>query len=315
MNFLSNMLVEPDRSHSQPPIATQNSIVSLLSTLAPLEGSQSSPIEGVTLLRISHAVPRMPVLYEPSVVFVAQGNKRGFIGKRNFVYNANTYLVLAAPLAFECETEASEKSPLLSIYVRLRRETISELLTAISPDRVPPASRPRTIESVPLDAALADAVVRLLRSMQSIDDAKVLGPHLVREITYRVLLGRQGHALRAMVGFDGHFPQVCRALQQIHSDYAKDLNVGQLAKIAGMSPSVFHLHFKAVAAKSPVQYLKAVRLHKARSLMLDEGLGAASAAARVGYESPSQFGREFKRYFGHSPLNEASRLRSEPMID
>jgi AraC-like DNA-binding protein len=308
--------VKAERTAGHPlPDSTRRSIASLLGALAPLEGSQASAVEGVTLLRLNRSVPRMPVLYEPSVVFVAQGTKRGFIGKRSFVYNANSYLVLSAPLPFECETEASEESPLLSLYVRLRKETISELLTRVSQERMPPTARPKTIESVPVDAVLADTVLRLLLSMQSVDDAKVLGPQLVREITYRVLLGSQGHALRGMVGFDGHFSQVCRALQQIHSDYAKDLKVAHLARVAGMSPSVFHLHFKAVASTSPVQYLKAVRLHKARTLMLDEGLGAASAAARVGYESPSQFGREFKRYFGHSPLHEASRLRSEPMID
>jgi AraC-like DNA-binding protein len=178
---------------------------------------------------------------------------------------------------------------------------------------MPPAVVPSTIESVPLDADMSDAVLRLLRSMRTPDDARILGPQLVREIVYRVLTGPQGKALSAVVGFDSHFSQICRALHQIHRDYEKSLNIGQLAKVAGMSPSVFHQHFKSVAATTPVQYLKAVRLHKARSLLIDERLGAASAAARVGYQSPSQFSREFKRFFGYPPTSVA-KYKSIPML-
>jgi AraC-like DNA-binding protein len=272
-------------------------------------------VQGVTLLRVSRFIPRMPVLYEPCVMFVAQGTKRGFIGDRTSIYNPNSYLVLAAPLPFEAETQASAEAPLLGLYIRLRRGTIAELPASISPERIPPSVVPRTIESVPMDAEISDAVLRLLRSMHSPGDARVLGQHLIREIVYRVLTGRQGSTLRAMVGFDSQFFQICRALHPIHRDYPKSVNISQLARTAGMSPSVFHQDFKSVTATTPVQYLKAIRLHKARSLMLDEGLGAASAVARVGYQSPSQFGREFKRFFGCSPGSEAARYTSIPMLD
>jgi len=295
--------------------ADSSRLVAELQALTPREGPLASPVEGVTLLRVSRSIPRMPVLYEPCVVFVAQGTKRGFIGDRTFIYSPNSYLVLAAPLPFECETQASAEAPLLGLYIRLRRETIAQLLASISPERIPPPVVPRTIESVPMDAEISDAVLRLLRSMHSPDDARVLGPQVIREIVYRILTGRQGSALRTMVGFDSHFSQICRALDQIHRDYAKNLNISQLARTAGMSPSVFHQHFKSVTSTTPVQYLKAIRLHKARSLMLDENLGAASAAKRVGYQSASQFGREFKRYFGCSPGSEAARYTSIPMLD
>lgn len=286
-----------------------------ISSLVHREGSQPSPVEGVTLLRLSGPVPRMPVLYEPALVFVAQGIKHGWVGSRSFIYGPNNYLVLAAPLPFECETIATAAEPLLSVYIRLRRETVAELLAGLSAERTPIAIAPQTIEAVPMDRDISDALLRLLHAMHSPDDSRLLGPQLVREIVYRVLTGPQGSALRAMVGFDSHFSQICRALHQMHADYAKNLNIAQLARLAGMSPSVFHLHFKSVASTTPVQYLKSIRLHKARSLMIDEGLGVASAAARVGYESPSQFSREFKRYFGHPPTSAASRIRSAPMLD
>ncbi len=292
----------------------RGSLAAELDALTPRVGQHASPVEGVTLWRVDRAVPRLPVLYEPCVVFVAQGSKRGYLGDRTFVYGPNSYLVLAAPLPFECETEASAEAPLLCLYVRLRRETIAELLASISPEHIPSALAQRTIESVPMDAEMSDTVLRLLRSMHSPDDARILGPQLIREVVYRVLTGPQGRALRAMVGFDSHFSQICRALHQIHRDYQKGLNIGQLARVAGMSPSVFHLHFKSIASTTPVQYLKAVRLHKARSLMLDEGLGAASAATRVGYQSASQFSREFKRLFGYPPTSQAARFKSMPML-
>jgi AraC-like DNA-binding protein len=128
-------------------------------------------------------------------------------------------------------------------------------------------------------------------------------------MTYRVLCGEQGGALRAAAALHSRFAQVNRALQRIHGEYARDLSVEELADAAGMSPSAFHQNFKAVTSTSPLQYLKTVRLHKARMLMVYEGLRAGMAAERVGYESSSQFSREFKRLFGSSPIEEIDRTR------
>ncbi|MCU1232856.1 MAG: rhaS [Candidatus Solibacter sp.] len=141
--------------------------------------------------------------------------------------------------------------------------------------------------------------MRLLECLPDPADARILGPQLVREIMYRVLCGEQGGALRAAAALHSRFGQVNRALQRIHAD---------LAETAGMSASAFHRNFKAVTSNSPLQYLKTIRLHKARMLMVYEGLRAGVAAERVGYESPSQFSREFKRLFGESPVESAAAL-------
>ena len=141
-------------------------------------------------------------------------------------------------------------------------------------------------------------------------DAEILGPAIVREIVYRALCGPQGHLLLEMVGRQGQAAQINAALRWIHSRYAEPFSVTRMAEEVGMSVSAFHHQFKALTASSPVQYLKSVRLHKARALIVDEGSGAAVAAAAVGYESASQFSREFKRFFGASPTEEARRVRA-----
>ena len=158
-------------------------------------------------------------------------------------------------------------------------------------------------------ARLSETTVRLLECLTDPAEARILGPQVVREITYRALCGQHGGALRAAAALHSRFGLVNRALQRIHAEYARDLSVEELADTAGMSPSAFHLNFKAVTSTSPLQYLKTIRLHKARMLMVYEGLRAGIAAERVGYESSSQFSREFKRLFGTSPLEEIEHAR------
>jgi AraC-like DNA-binding protein len=286
----------------------------LLHALAPLEGSQTCAIEGVTLLRITKSLPRMPVLYEPCVVFVLQGKKTGYLGEQCFRYNAGSFLLLPMPLPFECETHVEDGAPLLSLYVRLRPEIIAELLTALQHQHPATSSGPKAVQAKPLCGSLADAVLRLLKALSDPNEAKILGLQLIREIHFRLLQSRDGDSVWAAMGFDGHFAKISRALQTIHRDYSRTLQVSHLANEVGMSESVFHLHFKQVTSASPIQYIKAVRLHRARTLLLDERLGANEVARRVGYASPSQFGREYKRMFGHSPLNDLAKIRSEPML-
>jgi AraC-like DNA-binding protein len=275
-----------------------------------LEASKARHSHGVTLLRVSRFVPREPVLYEPSAVFVLQGSKHGFVGDKSVVYDAKHYLVLSVPLPFECETIATPDRPLLAVYVHMQREVIAELLTAMRWEDTAPRRPPTTIEAAPLDDRMRENLFRLLEARQSSTDWMVLGPQLVREITYRVLIGPQGYGLRALVKSDGHFTQISRVLQRIHSNYAEPLSVSELASSVGMSQSVFHLHFREITSTSPMQYIKAIRLHQARTLMRYEGLGANVTAVRVGYESPSQFGREFKRMFGYSPGSELAHFRA-----
>lgn len=267
-------------------------------------------MEGVDLLRASRSLPRMPVLYEPGIIVVGQGRKRGYLGNEVYTYDAHNYLVLSIPLPLECETEASPTEPLLAIYIRVDLTVLTELLIKMGEShRFGPVEMPQGIYSNRLDSKLSETTVRLLESLADPVEARILGPQIVREMTYRVLCGQQGGALRAAAALQSRFGQVSRALQRIHSGYAQAMSVEALAEFAGMSISAFHQSFKSVTSTSPLQYLKAIRLHKARLLMAQEGLRAGVAAERVGYESASQFSREFKRLFGMSPGEETGRMR------
>jgi len=164
--------------------------------------------------------------------------------------------------------------------------------------------------ATPMDEGLADATMRLCAALASPLEARLLAPAILREVTYRVLTSEQGGSLRAALTHGGHFGRIAKALRRIHSEYHRNLDVATLAHEANMSVPAFHSHFKAVTHTSPIQYIKSIRLHQARLLMIRSGQTAASAATDVGYESPSQFSREFKRLFGNAPAMEAKRLKN-----
>lgn len=301
--------IKTNRAVPAAPPPAYPRLVALLSELAGGEGFSPSRLPGVRFMRSMQAVPRARVAYEPSIVIVAQGRKRGHLGGQVFTYDANNYLVLAVPLPFECETEGSPEEPLLGVSIGVTPGTVAELLLAM--DSTPPSNgeRPQAMQAAPLDEALGNATLRLLECLCSANDARVLGPQIVREIIYRVLLGGLGANLRALAAPHSHFGQISRALQRIHADYARMPDITTLAREAGMSASTFHAHFKAVTTSAPLQYVKNVRLHKARMLMVNEGASAGEAALRVGYESASQFSREFKRFFGDGPAATATRFK------
>jgi len=295
---------------SKSDTSRQAEMASLIRQLAPHEGHTKSLLDGVRLMRADHPLGRTPVLYEPSIVIVCQGHKRGYLANQVYHYDAQHYLVLSVPLPFSTETEASPEEPLLAVSVRLDMTAVADLIIEVDQQVTSPASPPAGIVSTPLDATLADTTVRLLRALCSPLEARVLGPAIVRELCFRVLVGGQGGAIRAALASHGNFGRIARVLRRIHSDYAQPLDVGSLASEAGLSTPAFHAHFKAVAATSPIQYIKSVRLHQARLMMIRDDVTAAGAAARVGYESASQFNREFKRLFGRSPGEEAREMRS-----
>ena len=289
----------------------QQQMVSLLLKLATNEGYTLSPLRGVRWLRSDRPLGVTPVLYEPGFVIVCQGRKRGWLGAQAFVYDEQQVLAVAVPVPFTMQTDASAERPLLAIYVQLDFLLAGELCAqmATEPPQVDSA-KPSGLISTPLDDRLADAVVRFLRAMQDPLEARVLGPTVLREIYFRVLSSEQGETLQAALSSQGRFGQVGKAIQRIHRDHASALTVAMLARESAMGTAAFHQHFRAVTNTSPMQYLKTTRLHQARLLILRKCMTAAAAANAVGYESPSQFSREFKRLFGLPPLAEVERMKS-----
>jgi len=297
----------------QPPLPPRSEprrrTAELISRLCPTEGFTMTPLDGVMTMRSDGPLKRMPTLYEPSICIVAQGRKRGFHGGKTYVYDAQHFLALAVPLPFESETEASPEEPMLGLALRVDPTLTAELALAVDEAEGLAAHKPTTMMATPMDEGLCDATLRLCEALSSPLESRLLAPAIYREITYRVLTSEQGGSLRAALTQGGQFGRIAKALRRIHAQYEHNLDVATLASEASMSVPAFHNHFKAVTHTSPIQYIKSIRLHQARLLMIRSGHTAASAAVRVGYESASQFSREFRRLFGNSPAEEARRLQ------
>lgn len=265
------------------------------------DGASESYLEGVRLFKVQQTVPRCPLIYDPGICIIAQGHKIGYLGGKSFPYDANNYLVTSVTMPFECATFATPEDPVLGLYINVDLPLLHELIAQLGPELRNSTDLPCGIGPAVLEVEMSDAVARLLKALRSETEAKILGPGLVREILFRALLGQQASVLYALAEHNGHFARVARALKMIQNDYAATLDIEQLAQQAHMSSSAFHRAFKEVTSDSPIQYLKKIRLNKARDLILQDGIKAYAAADQVGYESPSQFSREFKRYFGQSP--------------
>ena len=202
------------------PTPKQARMTELLGRLASAEGVQHSTVlDGVKLMRSNQHRPRTPVLYDPSIVFVGQGRKRGYLGDQEYIYDAHNYLVLTVPMPFECETEAKPGEPLLAFSVRVDMIVLNELLMKMDPRSLPkPLDAARGIYATPMNEGLTDAAIRLLECMQDAGEAKVLGPSIMREITYRVLCGANGGALRELMSINGRVGQIQRAIERMHSE-------------------------------------------------------------------------------------------------
>jgi AraC-like DNA-binding protein len=292
------------------PRGRQKRIVALLRALAPDEGYNLTALPSVRILRSNRALSRTPVLYDPGIVIVCQGRKRGYFGDRLYLYDEQHYLAVSAPVPFAMETDATPEHPLLALYLHLDFPMAAELAAQIDRERVSEVTEaPQSMMSTPMDDAMQSSVLRLLEALHQPLEAAVLGQGLLRELYFRVLTGAQGRSMKEALAMRGQFGRIGRSLRLIHAGYAQPLDVAQLADEAGMSVPSFHSHFKAITKVSPMQYVKSTRLHQARLLMVREALSAEAASHAVGYTSPSQFSREFKRLFGLTPAAEARRMR------
>jgi AraC-like DNA-binding protein len=288
-------------------------MVALAMAFAPTEGVHATAIHGLHLIRADAPGRSLPALYEPGLVVVLQGRKQARLGTELLGYDALHHLVASVTM-MPCSqvTEASPGTPYLCL--RLDADT-AELASLLLDAGVPAGAQGQA----PLDRGLQvarsappllDAVLRLLRLLRTPADAPVLAPLLRREIFYRVLTGELGPRLRALAVAEGHAQRITRAIELIQRRFAEPVRIDEVAAAAHMSPSSLHLHFKQVTSMSPLQYQKQLRLHRARQLMLAQGLDAADAAHRVGYESPSQFSREYRRLFGAPPAAQMRAARA-----
>ena len=287
----------------------QAELVSLVDRFATATGPQGTAIPRLRLFRADAPTPCSPSIYEPGLALIAQGSKVTMLGAETYVYDPLNYLVVSVTLPMVSQiVEASPERPYLSLRIDVDPGEIGSLILDIDAHTAA-AGVDRGLYSARVTESLLDAVLRLLRLLDAPRDIPVLAPLALREIAYRVLVGELGHRLREVASADSRSQRVARAVEVLKQQYPQPLSIEALAQALHMSTSSLHHHFKAVTAMSPLQYQKQLRLHEARRLMLMEGLEATTAAHRVGYESPSQFSREYKRLFGAPPKAEIGRFR------
>ncbi|MEK4509533.1 AraC family transcriptional regulator [Paenibacillus sp. FSL K6-2524] len=289
----------------------QNELVKIIECYSEKDGVHQTAIPSLFFMRDSNAsVPRHGV-YKPSLCMVVQGAKEVWLAQERFRYSPADYLIASVHLPVTAQvTEATPDIPYLGFKLEFTPSQILEVLQD-SEVRVYSKENPKRAMFVcQMESSLMDTVLRLARLLDKPKDIPVLAPLIIKEILYRVLQGQNGIALEHIVMEGSSTHQIKDVIEHIMNNYASSLRTRELAEIANMSVSSFHRYFKEVTAMSPIQFQKQLRLQEARRLLLTESADATDVAFRVGYESPSQFSREYSRMFGFPPRQDIKRLRA-----
>ncbi|MGI2175093.1 AraC family transcriptional regulator [Shewanella ulleungensis] len=280
-------------------------IARLMAQLAPQEGVNDTHLVGVRMFRGSQYASRGPLCYSQGVLIVGQGKKRVYIEDQTFDYDRQHSLVMTVPLPVECETFASIEEPVLVLMVDINLVQLNYIIRLMDEHHQIPKDLNESRQSGFFIADSTEdmdcSVIRLLQALQSPLEAKVMGEALVLELLYRLLDSPNAAPLYALSLSHTRLSRVEKALSYIHKHYGDSVEVDTLAGLVNMSPSAFHRCFKEVTSSSPIQYVKKIRLNKARELLQSQKMKVKEVSTQVGYESTAQFSREFKRYFDQSP--------------
>lgn len=283
-------------------------LIAVIDEQATKEGPSETYLDDVTLFRVSEYKERVPLIYDQCLCITVQGKKICHLTESKLAYGPEHLLVVPAVIPVEVEVVPAGQRSQLGITIRLDFQMIQELLESINKYDAHALDTNMTSPGMylePINDGILEPTLRLLNVLESKTEAEIFGRQIIREILYRLLVGQNGHILASAAQGKSRYALISKALRAIHDNYSKAIDVAQLADAANMSTRAFHNHFKAVTSHSPVQYVKRIRLEKARQFIVNQGEQASTAAHLVGYESPSQFSREFKRYFGYPPREAA----------
>jgi AraC-like DNA-binding protein len=275
----------------------------------PTAGAKTTAIPGFSLHRRSEPTPCNPTTYEPNLTVFVQGRKRLNMGEATYLCDESTFLLTSVDVPVASQIFASKEMPYMALRLALEMPVVREII--LKEDLPEPTASPR-IRGIAVGKTtpeLLSACSRLLDLLNTPDDIPFLSNTIQREIVYRLLRGPQGDRLRAIATSGDQSNRTAKAIAWLKANFDKPLRVEQLAEVARMGTSTLHHHFRALTAMSPLQYQKQLRLHAARDRMLVTGLDAASAAFEVGYESASQFSREYRRLFGQPPMTDVKARR------
>ncbi len=291
--------------------ATEDDLADLISEIAQTDGDYATPVPELMLYRRSAATDPMPCIYGMGLGMTVRGDKRVTLGSEIYDFRPGQSLVTSVDLpVVTYVTRASVAEPYLGLWLKLDARAIGQLAATMDFATPLTTSSSLGMSIVTPDAGLRRALIQLLRLFREPQLVPLVAPLVQQEIIVRLLTGEHGPALRRLVTAGSPSQQIARVIAWLKQHFTKNFPIDDLATQAHMSPSTFRQHFREVAGMSPLQYLKQLRLQDARQLMLNEDIDAGSAAMRVGYESASQFSREYTRLFGAPPLRDIRRLQA-----
>ena len=298
---------------SGPPDDGRVDLAGRIAQWAAGENTRETQIPGLTLHRWETPTEPTSYMLGPSICLIGQGRKRVFLGEEHYVYDAHSFLITSVDLPVVAQIiEASSDKPYLGLTLELDLRTIAQLMLGNNMPSIRPVRERRGMAVSAVSPPLLDAFQRLIDLLECPGDIGALAPLIKQEIFYRLLVGEQGARLRQIISVDNRSYQIARAIDWLKENFDKPLRIEDLASRVGLSTSAFHNHFRCMTAMSPLQFQKRMRLNEARRLMLTEHLDASTAAFEVGYDSPSQFSREYSRLFGAPPMRDIRNLTQVP---
>lgn len=303
---------EEDEARRRETLAIRTGLAETILGLLGDREDLDAPELGLTLIKRTGPTAPTPYQYEPSLAMIVKGRKRVILGDSTYWYDESQFLLTAVNLPTITQVlEASPDDPYISIIWKLDLSAAKRLIAEIDAEEPSPGSAPGSAMAVgPATGPLYDALSRLIALLATPGDAPILGDLVQREMLYRVLTGSAGARLRQIVRIGTRSNRVARAVLWLRENYRSPLRVEDLARVSGMGVSTLHHHFRVMTSMSPLQFQKHLRLHEARRLLLAEEIDAGTAALQVGYESATQFNREYRRLFGAPPMRDVKSLRS-----
>jgi AraC-like DNA-binding protein len=279
-----------------------NNILNQVNRLFKDEGLHDTFLENVKIFKTSTSTPRGPLLYDLCLILVLQGKKIGFLGNKTFEYDNKNYLVVPTTLPFECETFATSNEPFICALITIDKKVMYELIDSVPKKTIKKDKNcDLGVFSDSVNSDIEDIILRLLKALGSKEDSRILGTFILRELYYRIINGENSCFLHKMFLNSNKEAKIARALRNIHDNFSEHLDIPSLARHEDMSVSSFHTHFKKITSYTPLQYIKNIRLNKAKDLIAKQNYQVNETAYSVGYESISQFSKDFKLYFGYPP--------------
>lgn len=280
----------------------KKSIIENREILSIEDGIHDTNLKSVKIFKTKNYEPKSPLIYDVCLILVLQGKKIANLASNRFTFDCDNYLVVPTTLPLECETYATQEEPFICLIISLDREMMVDIIEELKEKTFDNKSLNNMgIFSDKVTSHIENTTSKLLDILESKEESMILGDGVLKELFYRIAIGQNAQMLHKMFLEENNESKIAKALKHIHDNYNKSLDMDSLARICDMSVSSFHNHFKIITSHTPLQYIKKIRLTKAKDLLIKYDYKAVDVANELGYDNPSHFSRDFKSYFGYSP--------------